>query len=303
MLTVASASLTGGWKTARFVLEWPVWAASGRPRPLIMGILNVTPDSFSDGGRFDTVHAALAHARQLLDEGADILDIGAESTRPGASPVDAEQEWLRLSPVLAELVKWNVPLSLDTLKPEVMARGIAIGVDVLNDVSGFRQPDACRVLASSGAGGIIMHMQGEPRSMQQSPVYDNCVDEVRGFLDLQVTRLQQAGVERNRLLVDPGFGFGKTLDHNLALFRALPAFASLANGVLVGVSRKSMIGQITGQSDPVQRVAGSVAAAVEAARLNARVLRVHDVRATVDALRVADALLPAEPLSLTGQPG
>jgi dihydropteroate synthase len=281
---------TGGWKTARFVLEWPVWAQTGHQRPLLMGVLNITPDSFSDGGRFSTIDTALRHARQLLDEGADILDIGAESTRPGAHAVDAASEWARLQPVLTELSGWGVPLSLDTMKPEVMRRGVDIGVDILNDVSGFTNPEAQGVLRASEAAAVIMHMQGEPRTMQHAPQYDDCVTQVGDFLSRQIEHLNAMGVGANRLLVDPGFGFGKTLQHNIELFMAIDRFAAMGAGVLVGVSRKSMIGALTQQTEASLRVYGSVAAAVRAADLGARVLRVHDVRATRDALQVADAL-------------
>lgn len=288
--TADQSAATGGWKTARFLLEWPTWSLTGRRRPLLMGILNVTPDSFSDGGLYANTEAALRHARQLLDEGADILDVGAESTRPGARGIDADTEWQRLAPILSELVKWGVPLSLDTMKPAVMQRGLEVGVDILNDVSGFTQSAACKALAGSDAAAVVMHMQGEPRTMQQSPHYTDCVTEVRHFLGQRLQHLQMAGVAANRVLVDPGFGFGKTLEHNRALFAAICDFAAMGAGVLVGVSRKSMIGQLTGQADAMQRVHGSVGAAACAAVQGARVLRVHDVRATRDALLVMDAL-------------
>lgn len=287
---------TGGWKTARFVLQWPIWQQTGRRRPLIMGVLNITPDSFSDGGQFTDLDNALRHARQLLDEGADILDIGAESTRPGAAAVHADREWGRLEPVLTELAKWQIPLSLDTMKADIMSKGADIGVDILNDVSGFKDAASQAVLSSSGCGGVIMHMQGQPRTMQQAPVYADCVLEVAAFLQQQIDVLRGQGVAPDRLLVDPGFGFGKMLQHNIDLFKATPRFAAMASGVLIGVSRKSMIGTLTQQTDANQRVYGSVAAAVRAAELGARVVRVHDVRATLDALVVADAL--AEPRSL-----
>jgi dihydropteroate synthase len=282
--TGQAATETGGWKTARFLL--PVRSGA----PLLMGVLNVTPDSFSDGGRYHTVGSALEQARRLLDEGADILDVGAESTRPGAQAVSADEEWRRLEPILRELRQWQVPISLDTMKSDVMARGIAVGVDILNDVSGFQDEQACAVLRGSDAGGVIMHMQGQPRTMQTAPVYVDVQSEVREFLQQRLTHLQSLGVASDRLLIDPGFGFGKTLDHNLTLFRGIAQFATMGAGVLVGVSRKSMIGQLLGRPDPAQRVYGSVAAAVKAAASGAQVLRVHDVQATRDALKIWQAL-------------
>lgn len=281
---------TGGWKTARFVLEAKTWPRSNRRRPWLMGVLNVTPDSFSDGGQFNTVDAALKQARALLDEGADLLDIGAESTRPGAQAVDAKAEWQRLAPLLRELVTWKVPLSLDSMKPDIMRRGLELGVDVLNDVGGFTDPDARTALLQSSAGAVIMHMQGQPRSMQHAPTYNDCVAEVSDFLQARLCALTDLGIEASRLMVDPGFGFGKTLDHNIALFKAIAQFSRMGAGVLVGVSRKFMIGQLLNQPDPLRRVHGSIAAAVHAARSGAQVLRVHDVGATRDALWV-DACL------------
>lgn len=268
------------WQAGRFQL--PLTPG----KPLVMGIVNVTPDSFSDGGRHNTADLALAHARQLLDDGADVLDVGGESTRPGAQGVAAEQEWARVGPVLAELVRWGVPVSVDTLKPEIMNQALALGVDVLNDVNGFRAPGGLQALAGSQAGAVVMHMQGEPRTMQEAPFYQDVCAEVAEFLQARLNALQQAGVAPQRVVLDPGFGFGKTLAHNVALMRSLPRFAQMGAGVLVGVSRKRMIGELTGQADPAGRVHGSVAAAVYAASQGAAVVRVHDVRATVDALTV-----------------
>jgi dihydropteroate synthase len=258
---------------------------------LIMWVVNVTPDSFSDGGRLLSLSAAIDHAQQLLDEGADILDIGGESTRPGAPEVSVGEEWRRVRQVLEELVKWNVPLSLDSLKPEIMERGLTLGVDILNDVSGFASPQAQRLLADSKAGAVMMHMQGRPRTMQAAPEYADCVAEVSDVLLQTLNQVVEQGVSPNRVLVDPGFGFGKTLEHNLELFRAIPSFSEMAAGVLVGVSRKSMIGQLLGRKDPLQRIYGSLQAAVVAASKGAAVLRVHDVRATLDALIVNDSLI------------
>ena len=272
------------WKAGRFELKY----AHGKP--LIMGIVNVTPDSFSDGGKFFNTLKAVDHARQLLENGADILDIGGESTRPGAEGVDAQEEWVRIKDVLKELLTWNVPLSIDTMKATVMAKAVDMGADILNDVNGFRAEGAETVLAQSKAGAVVMHMQGEPRTMQNSPVYTNVVSDVEAFLNQRLVALERLGVDKDRMLVDPGFGFGKTLEHNIDLMRATLLFSTLGAGVLVGVSRKRMIAELTGHSEPAQRTMGSVAAAVYAAQHGAAVLRVHDVLETVDALKVWSAL-------------
>jgi dihydropteroate synthase len=272
------------WKAGRFELELT------RGKPLIMGIVNVTPDSFSDGGKFFHTLKAIDHARQLLEAGANILDVGGESTRPGAAGVEVDEEWARISDVLRELISWNVPVSVDTMKATVMARAIDLGADILNDVNGFRDAGAEQVLGQSNAGAVLMHMKGEPRTMQNSPVYVDVVDEVGDFLKTRIVDLEQLGVAANRMLVDPGFGFGKTLQHNIDLLRATEQFSSLGAGVLVGVSRKRMIADLTGQSDPAARVSGSVSAALYAAHQGAAVVRVHDVRETADALKVWSAL-------------
>lgn len=272
------------WKAGRFELELT------RGKPLIMGIVNVTPDSFSDGGKFFHTLKAIDHARQLLEAGANILDVGGESTRPGAAGVEVDEEWARISDVLRELISWNVPVSVDTMKATVMARAIDLGADILNDVNGFRDTGAEQVLGQSNAGAVLMHMKGEPRTMQNSPVYVDVVDEVGDFLKTRIVDLEQLGVAANRILVDPGFGFGKTLQHNIDLLRATEHFSSLGAGVLVGVSRKRMIADLTGQSDPAARVSGSVSAALYAAHQGAAVVRVHDVRETADALKVWSAL-------------
>lgn len=266
--------------TSRFELSWE------QGFPLVMGIVNVTPDSFSDGGQFNAIDTALKHAQQLLDDGADILDIGGESTRPGAQAVNAEQEWARVGPILRELVKWQIPISVDTMKPEIMSQSLELGVDILNDVNGFRAQGAAELLADSDAAGVVMHMQGEPRTMQSNPQYDEVVFDVADFLAERVGQLMRLGVEPQSLLVDPGFGFGKTLHHNQALFQSIKQFAKIGAGVLVGVSRKRMIGDITGRADAKDRVSGSVAAALLAAQSGAAVVRVHDVAETVDALKV-----------------
>lgn len=274
-------------------LQPRVWRA-GRFRlslhePLVMAIVNLTPDSFSGDGVDADVTAALKQAETAVEAGAAVLDFGAESTRPGAQPVPAEVEWQRLEPVLRAVTKWPVAISVDTRKPEVMARAVELGADILNDVSGFRTADAVRVAAQSGCGLCVMHMKGEPQTMQAAPHYDDVVGEVYAFLNAQTRALEAAGVAPARIVWDPGFGFGKTLEHNVALFRALPRFVA-SYPVLVGVSRKRMIQAITGRDEPKARVFGSVAAALKAVALGAAIVRVHDVAATVDALRVWRAL-------------
>ncbi len=270
-------------------------------RPLVVGIVNVTPDSFSDGGQFWSSDRAfdparaIAHAQQLIAEGADILDIGGESTRPGAAPVSVEEECARVLPVIDGLRQAGRPISVDTRRPEVMRRAVAVGVDMLNDVNGFRDRDAFQVAVQSTCGLCVMHMQGEPQTMQQAPAYNDVVAEVTGFLIAQRDALVGRGVDPQRILLDPGFGFGKTLEHNLALMRALGPL-SARQPVLVGVSRKRMIGSLmeglaaVPTSEPAQRVSGSVAAALWAAAQGAQVLRVHDVGATVQALSVWSGL-------------
>jgi len=272
------------WKAGRFELELT------QGKPLIMGIVNVTPDSFSDGGKFFNTLKAIDHARQLLEAGANILDVGGESTRPGAAGVEVNEEWARVSDVLRELISWNIPVSIDTMKATVMARAVDLGADILNDVNGFREAGAEQVLSQSNAGAVLMHMKGEPRTMQDSPAYNNVVEDVADFLKSRIVDLEQLGIAANRILVDPGFGFGKTLQHNIDLLRATEQFSSLGAGVLVGVSRKRMIADLTGQTDPAARVSGSVAAAIYAAQQGAAVVRVHDVRQTADALKVWSAL-------------
>lgn len=257
-------------------------------RPLVMGIVNVTTDSFSDGGRYVQAERAIEHGLNLREEGADLLDIGGESTRPGAQPVTAEIELERILPVIAGLRGCGAALSVDTMKPEVMRAVLASGADMINDVNALRAPGAWEAIIGSDCGLCLMHMQGEPRTMQADPRYQNVIAEIAGFLAKGVAEARGWGIDVNRLLIDPGFGFGKTLAHNVALFREIPGFSRIAP-VLVGVSRKSMLGLITGK--PVEaRMPASVAAALLAAHSGAAVLRVHDVAATVDALKVWQAL-------------
>lgn len=258
-------------------------------RPLIMGIVNLTPDSFSGDGMGSDVDRAIRHARHQLDSGADILDIGAESSRPGAIPTPEDEELRRLLPVLREMVGWGVPVSVDTYKPAVMRAALAEGAAMINDISALRHPDAMAAVAGSDCAVCLMHMRGEPGTMQNAPAYSDVVREVREFLDARVAAVRAVGIDDCRLVLDPGFGFGKSLQHNLALFRALTATGVEDLPMLVGVSRKSMLGAITGRSVD-QRLAASIAAATLAALKGAKILRVHDVAETSDALAVLGAI-------------
>jgi dihydropteroate synthase len=257
--------------------------------PAVMGVVNVTPDSFSDGGEFADTDAAVRHALQLIEEGAAIIDVGGESTRPGAAAVSIDAELGRVIPVLAQLrSRTDVVLSVDTSKPEVMRAAAAAGADLINDVRGLREAGALEAAAETGAAVCLMHMQGDPRTMQSHPRYDDVVTEVHDFLSDRAQACVAAGVARERIAIDPGFGFGKTLEHNLALLRGLPRLTSLSFPVLVGLSRKSMLQAITGR--PVgSRLAGSLALATLAVANGASIVRAHDVSATVDALRVVSA--------------
>ena len=258
-----------------------------------MGIVNLTPDSFSSDGLDDDLERALAHARHQLEAGADLLDIGAESSRPGAVPTPEDEELRRLVPLLERIVTWGVPVSVDTYKPAVMRAALAAGATMINDISGLRHPGALEAVRDSDCAVCVMHMQGEPGSMQQAPVYDDVVGEVVAYLEACRQRCRQAGIADERIVLDPGFGFGKTLAHNLALFRELPRLAVGGTPLLVGVSRKTMLGALTGR--PVgERVSASVAAAMLAAQKGAKILRVHDVAATVDALKVLAAVESGE---------
>lgn len=258
-------------------------------RPLVMGIVNVTPDSFSDGGRHADPALAVAHARQLVAEGADLLDIGGESSRPGAQPVATDEELRRVLPVIEALAGDGIPLSVDTVKPEVMRRAAAAGASIINDIAALQAPGALEAAAASGAAVCLMHMQGEPRNMQTDPRYGDVVTDVHGFLAQRVAAAQAAGIVAERIVVDPGFGFGKRLEHNLALLRQLACFGDLGACVLAGLSRKSMLGELTGRKVS-QRGTASVAAALLAAQNGAKILRVHDVAATRDALAVWQAV-------------
>lgn len=257
--------------------------------PQVMGILNVTPDSFSDGGTHNTPAKALEHARKMIAEGASIIDIGGESTRPGAAEVSPEQEAERVIPVVAAIARESdVWISVDTSKALVISEAANAGAHILNDIRSFSEPGALQAAAHSGLPVCVMHMQGEPRTMQQAPHYQNVVREVYTYLEAQVARCVAAGIEKNHIILDPGFGFGKTLAHNYQLLDKLDLFHNLGLPVLAGMSRKSMIGQLM-DIPPDERVAGSVACAVIAAMKGAQIIRVHDVKETVQAMKVVEA--------------
>jgi len=256
-----------------------------------MGIVNVTPDSFSDGGRYESTEKAVEHALQLVEEGADILDIGGESTRPGATPVTLEEELRRVIPVIEKLsAVAGVPLSIDTYKPEVMRAAIAAGADIVNDVRALQEPGALEIVAASNAGVCLMHMQGTPQTMQIDPQYQDVVAEVKTFLAERMQAANAVGIANERIVLDPGFGFGKRTIHNIALLQQLQAISGLGRPLLVGLSRKSVLGQIVG-GDVYVRLHASIAASVISAMKGARIVRVHDVKATADALKVVSAVL------------
>ena len=255
-------------------------------RPQVMGIVNVTPDSFSDGGAHDTTDAAIAHALALVEEGADLLDIGGESTRPGAGDVSLEEELRRVIPVIAQLAaRVAVPISVDTYKPEVMRAAIEAGAGMINDVYGLRRDGALETAAALGVPVVIMHMQGEPRSMQAAPDYDDVVGDVHRFLTERIFAAEMAGIAKKHIVIDPGFGFGKDTTHNLQLLAQFERFTRLGVPVLAGLSRKRTLGDITGRAVASERAAASVAAHLIAAQRGAAIVRVHDVAATVDALK------------------
>lgn len=256
-------------------------------RPIVMGIVNVTPDSFSDGGLHWRRDTAINHARQLIIDGADIIDIGGESTRPGASPVSVQEELDRVLPVIEGLP--GVPVSIDTFKPEVMKQAVAAGACMVNDINALQDAQAMKAVAMSGVAVCLMHKQGDPQTMQLLPDYRDVVDEVSRFLRKRIEAAEAAGIARGRIVVDPGFGFGKTLQHNLALLRELKKFKELGVPIMAGLSRKSMLGALTGQ-DALHRMPASIAAALIAVQRGASIVRVHDVRATVDALKIWNAI-------------
>lgn len=254
-----------------------------------MGIVNVTPDSFSDGGRHLSHDAAIAHAHKLIADGADLLDIGGESTRPGAAAVSEQEELARVLPVIEGLRGSAVPISIDTCKPAVMRAALAAGASMVNDINALQAPDALAAVADSDAAVCLMHKQGDPESMQRAPHYADVVSEVSAFLQARIEAMRAAGIGNGRIVIDPGFGFGKTLAHNLELLRELSAFSALGVPLLAGVSRKSMLGAITGR-EVGERLAASVAAALLAVQRGASIVRVHDVRETVDVLKLWDAV-------------
>lgn len=263
---------------------------AGNSRPLVMGILNVTPDSFSDGGRFHSLELALSHAEQMISDGVDIIDIGGESSRPGAQSLPLEEELRRILPVVHALRDCGKPLSVDTCKPDVMREALAAGADMINDINGFRAAGAVDAVQDGDCALCVMHMASTPLTMQINPEYRDVLAEVSAFLRAQVSSLEEAGVKRDRICIDPGFGFGKTLEHNLALLSNIDRLVrELDIPLLAGVSRKSMIGALTGK--PVeQRMAGSIAAMLAAVAHGASIVRVHDVAETVDALKVWEAI-------------
>ena len=275
------------WQTTRFDLDLT--------RPRVMGIVNLTPDSFSDGGRLARLEDALAHARQLLEEGADILDVGGESTRPGAASVSAEEEWQRLHPFLSEAIRWQVPLSVDTRRTVVMERALDLGVDIINDIHALQDTGAESLLAAHGRAGIcLMHMQGEPGTMQQQPMAADAHDKVLAFLKERAAALLDLGVDARRMVLDPGIGFGKSVALNFELLARTSELCCLGYPVLAGWSRKSSLAAVTSRAGevpaPEERLAASLAAAVLSVERGARVVRVHDVRETVQALQVWQAM-------------
>jgi len=258
-------------------------------RPLIMGIVNITPDSFSDGGKFFTTTVAIEHACRLMEQGADILDIGGESTRPGADDVSVTEELHRVIPAIEALVSKGFPVSIDTQKTEVMREALAAGACMINDVNALQSDGAIDVVVASQAAICLMHRQGAAKVMQLNPHYDDVVAEVKAFLLARADVAMTAGIQRSRIVLDPGFGFGKTQYHNIALVKSLPAFTALEFPVLAGLSRKRLLGELTGRP-PEERGAASIAAAIIAVQKGAAIVRVHDVMATRDALTIAEAL-------------
>ena len=273
------------WRCGRFLFDF-----SKRSRPIVMGILNATPDSFSDGGKFKTATDAIAQAELMIESGVDLIDIGGESTRPGAEPVALQEELDRVLPVIEALKDCGVPLSIDTYKAETMRQALRAGVDCVNDIWALRQEGAAdAVLESKDCGIILMHMQRDPQTMQFNPEYHDVLAQVMQFLQERAELLKAKGVEENRIAIDPGFGFGKSLEHNLTMLTHFDQFSQLGFTVLAGISRKSMLGKITGK-DTHERLAPSIAAAVMAADRGARIVRVHDVPETVDALKLWEAM-------------
>lgn len=277
--------LPATWRCGHFLFDF-----NKRKRPLVMGILNATPDSFSDGGKFRIASDAIAQAEFMIANGVDLIDIGGESTRPGAEPVPLQEELDRVLPVIESLKDCGVPLSIDTYKAETMRQALHAGVDCVNDIWALRQEGALDVvLDSPNCGVVLMHMQRDPLTMQFNPEYINVISEVTQFLTERASVLMQAGINQERIAIDPGFGFGKSLEHNINMLAHFDAFTSTGFPVLAGVSRKSMLGKITGK-DSNDRLAPSIAAAIMAADRGAQIIRVHDVPETVDALKLWEAI-------------
>lgn len=270
------------WRCGPFILD--------TAKPLVMGILNVTPDSFSDGGMHDSYETALAHAYLLKEEGAHVIDVGGESTRPGSAEISCEEELARVVPVVAALAEEGLVVSIDTRHARVAAACVDAGAAIINDVTGFRDPAMIEVGRNSDAGVIVMHMKGEPCTMQEDPTYDDVVDEVATYLITRARELEGAGIEHERICIDPGPGFGKTPQHNLELLAATGYLCSLGYPLLAAYSRKGFIGALTGVDEAAKRVAGSLAVALLACERGAQVVRVHDVGPTVEALRMLEAL-------------
>jgi dihydropteroate synthase len=271
------------WSCGRFHFDW-----SKRVSPLVMGILNVTPDSFSDGGHFATRDAAIRHAEQLISEGAEMIDVGGESSRPGSEPLSLQEELDRLMPVLEALKDAPVAISVDTYKAKVMSAAVDLGIDCVNDIWALRQANAIEAIANSTCGVILMHMQKDPQTMQFDPHYENLMDEVNGFLMERCVALEEEGIKRDRIAIDPGFGFGKTLAHNMTMLGNFHQFCQHDFPVVAGISRKSSLGQITGR-DMAHRVTASVSAALIAIERGAKIVRVHDVAETMDAVKIWSA--------------
>ena len=285
MLNQSFSDMPTTWRCGRFLFDF-----SKRKRPIVMGILNATPDSFSDGGKFRTPKDAIAQAELMIASGVELIDIGGESTRPGAEPVEFQEELDRVLPVIEALKSCGVPLSIDTYKAETMRQGLKAGVDCVNDIWALRQEGAVNaVLESEDCAIVLMHMQRDPLTMQFNPDYQDVITEVKQFLDDRVELLVSKGVGKDRIAIDPGFGFGKSLEHNLEMLAGFANFSTLGLPVLAGISRKSMIGKITGK-DTNERVAPSIAAAIMAADRGAKIVRVHDVAETVDALKLWEAV-------------
>ena len=271
------------WSCGRFLFDW-----NQRTAPVVMGILNLTPDSFSDGGSFTGRDEALRHAERMMAQGAEMIDVGGESSRPGSEPLSLQEELDRVMPILEALKDAPVAISLDTYKAKVMKAAVELGIDCINDIWAFRQPHAIEVIAKSSCGVMLMHMQKDPQTMQFDPHYKDVVSEVNGFLMERCVTLEDEGITRERLAIDPGFGFGKTVQHNMAMLAHFKTFCQHGLPVVAGISRKSSLGAVTGR-DVEHRITASVAAALMAIERGAKIVRVHDVAETMDAVKIWSA--------------